>query len=70
MNIRLYQKRKKGRPATKLKKVIATSGGTQVKVERRGQRNIYRRQISSNLVKGSRSNLVEKEKKCHSECHL
>ncbi len=36
MNVRLYQKRKKSRPATKLKKIIATSGGTQVKVERRG----------------------------------
>ena len=74
MNIRLYQKRKKGRPATKLKKEIVTSGGTQVKVERRGQRNIYRRQIRSNLksnvVESSTSNLVEKEKKCHSECHL
>ena len=35
MNVRLYQKRKKSRPATKLKKVIATSGGTQVKLSRR-----------------------------------
>ena len=30
MNVRLYQKRKKSRPATKLKKIITTSGGTQV----------------------------------------
>jgi len=35
MNVRLYQKRKKGRPATKLKKEIVTSGGTQVKLSRR-----------------------------------
>ena len=35
MNVRLYQKRKKGRPATKLKKVFVTSGGTQVKLSRR-----------------------------------
>ena len=60
MNVRLYQKRKKSRPATKLKKIIATSGGTQVKVERRGQRNIYRRQIKSNLVESSTSDRLIK----------